>query len=325
MTPRQFRVASLVAFKLFVGWSLLVFAWPPMRAFDLSIAESLRDFDADSDFWDGFMIFWTWLANVKTIAVVAAVVFLVTIFFDRRFATAWVIVLLGCSVLNWGLKEFFDRDRPPEEMRNKYVREFNESYPSGHAMGSTVAYGFLAVAILRRTQRRRVVFVVAPILVSLICLSRVYLRAHWFSDVVGGSLFGLAYLWFCLAWLPHKMSIDTVGRPDTQSGPPAGNDSSMGVVAPCERPENLHPCPNLRGPDRVSGLPENDILPGLGTRWVGQTLCLARRVKRLLHRGRRSMRIPKNLHPCHDLRGPDRVSGLPENEIFLHNTNIASP
>ncbi|MFE0757108.1 VTT domain-containing protein [Inquilinus sp. NPDC058860] len=67
------------------------------------------------------------------------------------------------------------------------------SFPSGHAAFSAVLYGILGWLVARGLPGRwqLVPLTVAAALIGLICASRVYLAAHWPSDVAAGLLFGL--------------------------------------------------------------------------------------------------------------------------------------
>jgi membrane-associated phospholipid phosphatase len=75
--------------------------------------------------------------------------------------------------------------------------ETSYSFPSGQAMESLVVYGMLAycaVHTLRGLGRRVVSVGGAVMIVVLIGFSRVYLGAHYASDVVGGFAAGGAWL-----------------------------------------------------------------------------------------------------------------------------------
>lgn len=95
------------------------------------------------------------------------------------YATATTFALFS----NWGLKLFFLRIRP-EGLSNPT----SYAYPSGHTVGAIVFYGLL-MAILKGKGK-----IPLTILIAAIALSRVFLSAHWGSDVVGGALWGLFWV-----------------------------------------------------------------------------------------------------------------------------------
>jgi undecaprenyl-diphosphatase len=118
-------------------------------------------------------------------------------------AAAWVIVPLAGGLLDLGLKTSINRPRPPEEWRDAVVHEKNRSYPSGHSMGSMVGLGMVAYAVwLSSWLRSRKIAAIIGLVVTVLAIgfSRIFLRAHWLTDVVGGLSIGLAWLLMCL-WL----------------------------------------------------------------------------------------------------------------------------
>jgi undecaprenyl-diphosphatase len=75
--------------------------------------------------------------------------------------------------------------------------ESSPSFPSGHALNSTVIAGMVAYLLLRRmsTTLARVLTVAAALAWAIgIGLSRVFLGHHWLTDVMFGWLVGLAWL-----------------------------------------------------------------------------------------------------------------------------------
>ena len=108
--------------------------------------------------------------------------------------------LAGGVALSEGLKAVFERERPP--LAARAVETINASFPSGHALLSTVFYLSVAVMLTRAFPRRRFkVFVlgVGVVLAVLVGLTRVYLGAHWASDVLAGWAVGAA--WAMVLWL----------------------------------------------------------------------------------------------------------------------------
>jgi membrane-associated phospholipid phosphatase len=108
------------------------------------------------------------------------------------------LTMIGGSALNMVLKHFFHRERPVLE--NPLVTLSSYGFPSGHTMGATLLYGLLALFAWRNvksgTGRLACVFS-ACLLILLIGLSRIYLGAHYLSDVLGAIAAGILWLTFC--------------------------------------------------------------------------------------------------------------------------------
>jgi undecaprenyl-diphosphatase len=71
------------------------------------------------------------------------------------------------------------------------------SFPSGHAMASTVFYGLLAIYASANASQRHAIYVAiaaAVFMVVLVSFSRIYLGLHYLSDVMGGIAEGIAWL-----------------------------------------------------------------------------------------------------------------------------------
>lgn len=108
--------------------------------------------------------------------------------------------LAGGVALSEGLKGVYDRARPPAEYQ--LVDTLNASFPSGHALLATVFYLSVGVMLTRAFPRARVkayALIWSVVLVLLIGLTRIYLGAHWASDVVAG--WGIGAFWAMLLWL----------------------------------------------------------------------------------------------------------------------------
>jgi undecaprenyl-diphosphatase len=125
------------------------------------------------------------------------------LWFRREWAlgTCWAVAAAGGGLLNMTSKAVISRERPGDELRDEAVFERNKSFPSGHAMGSAIGYaslGYVAVVFLRRRWARVTVVVTLTALVLAIGHSRIYLRAHWVSDVLGGYLIGTFWVSACI-------------------------------------------------------------------------------------------------------------------------------
>ncbi len=111
-----------------------------------------------------------------------------------RTAGYWVITVGAAEGVMTLLKLAIGRSRPPGLGLYAGVDQF--SFPSGHATGSIVIYGFLAflLALRQGSIARRRIAVIAAIAIVLLGFSRLYLGAHWLSDVIGGWSLGLTWI-----------------------------------------------------------------------------------------------------------------------------------
>ena len=136
-----------------------------------------------------------WVVVVVTLAVCA--------YWWMRGRRNWVFTLMlavfGGMLLNLSLKHLFLRARP--HFDNPMLTLTTYSFPSGHTLIATVFYGTLCWFILRRSAHQNWRFLAIPaslILIALVGFSRIYLGAHYLSDVLGAIAEGLAWLAFCL-------------------------------------------------------------------------------------------------------------------------------
>ena len=102
-----------------------------------------------------------------------------------------VLVVPAGMLLNVGLKHAFGRARPWHQ--DPLVQIASYSFPSGHAVASTVFYGMLCLLVfahVRSRWPRAAAAAVAVSMVLVVCFSRVYLGAHFPSDVIAGVAVG---------------------------------------------------------------------------------------------------------------------------------------
>src|SRR4029077_12043009 len=105
----------------------------------------------------------------------------------RAFAT-WVLTWAAAELILAAAKAFFHRGRPPLPL----VVVKGVSFPSGHAVaGAATAVALVLVLLPPGPARRRWEFAAIGF-AFVMAMSRVYLNAHWFSDVVAGVLLGAA-------------------------------------------------------------------------------------------------------------------------------------
>ena len=115
--------------------------------------------------------------------------------------------IVGTAGLNVVLKHIVQRERPNI---NRLIPEKGYSFPSGHSMMSMAFYGmliFLIFKYVKNTALKWTLIVILTILLSTIGITRIYLGVHYPSDVIGGFLVSLTYL-FILTEIYNKVKIE---------------------------------------------------------------------------------------------------------------------
>lgn len=109
-------------------------------------------------------------------------------------ATQWLVKdIVGIA------KDWFERPRPQFD-GNFVVGGW--SFPSGHSMGAMATYCMIAFLVALRWPDKRFCWPVIGLLGLIILavgMSRMLLGVHYFTDVLGGFLLGLAYISLCIA------------------------------------------------------------------------------------------------------------------------------
>jgi len=140
----------------------------------------------------------TFLGDAIVYIVILAVGFWI---YKKKEATIAMYILLTSVFLNFFLKTLIQKPRPTNNIR---IPDDIEGYstPSGHAQNSTAVYGWIMLYF-----RKIWLYIVTPILVLLICLSRIVLGVHYIGDVIIGFLVGAAILAALYFIVPYILRI----------------------------------------------------------------------------------------------------------------------
>ncbi|MFD7335846.1 phosphatase PAP2 family protein [Streptomyces violascens] len=185
-------VCALLAGVLLVP---VVAEWGPLMALDRAVADGLhRRAVAEPGLTHVNRILTDWVWDPWTMRALLAVVVGVLLWRGERLLPVWVAATSGLgTAVQQGLKAAVDRDRPqwPDPVDSAGYAAF----PSGHALSVTAAFGLLGWLLAlygagRRT--RTAVLVIGAVSALGVGFTRLFLGVHWFSDVVGGWLIGVA-------------------------------------------------------------------------------------------------------------------------------------
>jgi membrane-associated phospholipid phosphatase len=136
----------------------------------------------------------TWLARalnvigggIVTIPLRAVVAVWLALRTRWRALATWLLTWAGAEIILTVAKSFFHRGRPPAPL----VATVGYSFPSGHAVAAAATAVALVLVLMTNGPRRRKWELVAVAFAFVMAFSRVYLNAHWLSDVVAGVLLG---------------------------------------------------------------------------------------------------------------------------------------
>ncbi len=132
------------------------------------------------------------------------------LWWGRQFAWLSMLVLTvpGGMLLNTLVKQAFQRVRP--HFDEPLVTLASYSFPSGHTAGATLWWGFALIWLFahsRRTRDRVLGSAFVAAMIMLTALSRVYLGAHYPSDVLAAAAEGVIWLALCFTTLGRWSSL----------------------------------------------------------------------------------------------------------------------
>jgi undecaprenyl-diphosphatase len=173
----------------FILFGVLCYLAHEYATFPGDIAVSLWVQGIDSAFFTQLMEAVSFFGCAVSVSITIAVLAAGLLLF-RRIRAAFLIVILPAiaGLANELAKAFIDRPRP-EGTLDMGVN----SFPSGHTTYATVICGcifFLAPRVLKWPIAARLIQVLSVLFIALMGTSRVFLEAHWPSDVLGGLILG---------------------------------------------------------------------------------------------------------------------------------------
>lgn len=139
---------------------------------------------------DGLMAGLASLGDMQVLGSAAAVALAYLLWRRRWMAAAhWLAALVFGLALTALLEAVIDMPRPP-------TAPAGFGFPSVTVTMTTIVFGFFAVLIARELPGRKRVwpYLLAGVITAVVAFARLYLGAHWFSDLVGSALFGLVWL-----------------------------------------------------------------------------------------------------------------------------------
>ncbi|MEP7068003.1 MAG: LssY C-terminal domain-containing protein [Usitatibacter sp.] len=224
-------IALLMSAWLFFGVLQDITAKDPLVTLDLRIHNMAPLFRTQAMTW--VMLRVTELGSAAVLATLCFGLALLAIARARpRPAVAFVVAPLSAGLVSFALKVAVGHARPMDSL----VQTDTASFPSGHTIGAAVVYGLL-LALLLRSGARRATKVAGATLLNLVIvgvgISRLYLGAHWPSDLLGSLAVALALLCVILFFLQFEAPLGRIDAWKLPSGTRAARVAgiaSLGVA-----------------------------------------------------------------------------------------------
>ena len=155
--------------------------------FDFSWNQLLRDTLPGTEY------FFRFITEFGGTLVYLAIFFIIFWGINKNIAKGLLFIYVSSNFVNFYAKALIANERPPES-NWILISASHLSTPSGHAMSSTVFWGYTAMKF-----KNYAMWFLSAVVVFLVGMSRIYLGVHWLGDVFTGWLFGLIIL--LLVWI----------------------------------------------------------------------------------------------------------------------------
>lgn len=178
----------LLSFLTVLAWEFDYFAW------DVPILQAIQSTHHETV--DLILRGLSWLGTGWVPWILSTLTGLAVLLIGSRLRR-WAFVFWGGLGLGAAamvlLKVATSRPRPSAPLAQVLVEYSGYSFPSGHVMFFVQYFGFLYVLVCIFSDQvpiRRIALLVLSLPILLVGYSRIYLGAHWASDVLGGYLLG---------------------------------------------------------------------------------------------------------------------------------------
>jgi len=191
----------------FILLTILVIIFPH-SFIDLEFSQEIQEHK--NPLLDSSMKLVSWFGYFPGSAIAVISATLVFFIFKYRREALFVFFTSVSGLISSLVKILVNRPRPAAPLVRVVQKVNEQSFPSGHVLFYIVFFGFLTVLMYRLKSIPKIarvcVAAVSLALIFTVPFSRIYLGAHWFSDVLGGFLLGILSL-FALCFFYFRKAV----------------------------------------------------------------------------------------------------------------------
>ena len=188
-TAKLYLPAGLLIMFILLG---IFIYYHPILQLDIDISKLVQAHTNQA--LDTIMLAISWFGNMPYSAITAITASLLFYVFRYKREALFVLLAMLSGAVSSAVKVIVNRPRPVQPVIRVVLKNMHQSFPSGHVMYYVILFGFIAFLMRRLVQipkiLRGTIFYLCMTLLISISISRIYLGAHWFTDVVGAYLFG---------------------------------------------------------------------------------------------------------------------------------------
>jgi undecaprenyl-diphosphatase len=195
----------------FVALSILILVFPHSWV-DFEFSEEVQEHHSAIE--DTIMKAVSWFGQLWascSLALFAALI----LFLKKKYREGiFCISTLLVGVVNYAVKTLINRPRPSTSLVRVITDVQHQSFPSGHVSFYIVFFGFITFLFYHKRWLvplyRYAIITSCITLILTVPVSRIYLGAHWFTDVLGGFLLGSICLGALLLLYLRKETPNTI-------------------------------------------------------------------------------------------------------------------
>ena len=168
----------------------------PLSSIDLDISREIQEHHNVT--LDRLMAMISIFGTMPYSAITVGLAALLFFIFKLRKEALFILLTALSGLVSSLIKLLINRPRPAKDLVRIIEITREQSFPSGHTLFYTVFFGFLIIIMgnLKSVNHyfRKAIICLSSAMILLIPFSRIYLGAHWFTDVLGGALLGVLCL-----------------------------------------------------------------------------------------------------------------------------------
>lgn len=203
MNKRRQRLMLWVVLLItagFVALSVFVHIYPDL-SIDLRLSRDVQRHQ--NAFIDGLMYAISTPGYMPESVIMVGLTAMLFFLYKYKKAAGFTLLTGVSALVSTIVKVLVNRPRPSDTLVRIVKKTAQQSFPSGHVLFYVVFFGFMMLLMLQLEGMPKwikyPVIIISSFLIFTIPVSRIYLGAHWFTDVVGGFLLGLVCL-YVLSW-----------------------------------------------------------------------------------------------------------------------------